>query len=192
MRIFCMKMLLALLPVLCFSQNLVLNPSFEQTAFCPKGIGQFRNNVAMWTLPTGGTSDLFATCGVRDAGVPANAFGYQEPKFGANYAGLYMILIGDMREYVQGQLSGPLQKGQRYTISFWVSLAEHSDHAVNSFAVLLSQHPVGIRTTGFIKPSEVAASDAGVHQLVAIPGPGVLSDKKVWTKIEATFTAIGS
>ena len=179
------------LPICCFAQNLVLNPSFEQMRFCPKGIGQFRNNVASWSSPTNGTSDIFATCGKGEAAVPANVFGFQHAQSGTNYAGLYLLLPGDLREYIQGQFALPLEKGTRYTISFYVSLAEHSDYAVNSFAALLTQNQISIPSGTYIKPSEMKAVNPGIHQLIAMPGNDLISDKSTWTKIEASFLSEG-
>ena len=191
LRLMTIFRLFAFLPILCFGQNLVLNPGFGQIGYCPKGIGQFKNNVVSWSLPTLGTSDIFSACGKAEAGVPQNAFGNQDAESDGNYAGLYMLLPNDLREYLQGRFSQPLVEGKRYTVSMWVSLAEHSDYAVNSFAVLFTQNQLSIRSSDYIRPSEVEAASAGVHQVVAIPHPAFLSDRKNWMRISATFIAKG-
>lgn len=120
------------------SQNLILNPSFEDVEQCAEHIGGFSNNVINWSTPSFGTTDLFNICEQGVVGIPNNYNGKQHPKSGANYAGMYVYSDDNYREYIQGQLSEPLEKGITYTVSFYVSLAEKSDFAIKNIGFLLS------------------------------------------------------
>src|SRR4029078_6403538 len=70
------------------AQNLVPNPSFEDTPICPSGVGQV-NNCLNW-IPLINTPDYFNRCSQNpDISVPNNLFGFQEPAFGDGYIGFF-------------------------------------------------------------------------------------------------------
>ncbi len=184
--------LLAFLPFVSFGQNLVKNPDFEHLNFCPKGIGQFNKNVIYWSLPNYGTSDVFSECGKGEALVPDNVFGSQAAKSGKNYAGFYaFVSSAGAREYIQGTLEKQLEANKVYKISFWVSLSDISDYAVDGFGVLFSQNEIKAKSGGLLLPSQVGKADAGFVQIVAVGNGDFLSDKTDWTLVEATFRASG-
>jgi len=54
------------------SQNLVLNPSFENTKRCSYYIGRLNENIVDWSTPTYGTTDLFNPCSKNNTGIPDN------------------------------------------------------------------------------------------------------------------------
>lgn len=120
------------------SQNLVQNPSFENTGFCAETIGYFDKNPRHWSTPTRGSTDIFSECAKEKVGVPNNFNGMQEAKSGKNYAGFYLHSDQNYREYIQSQLSEKLEKDVTYKVSFYVSLAEKSDYAIKSIDFLLS------------------------------------------------------
>ena len=104
-------LLIIFLQVKLFSQNLVLNPSFELTKHCADTISNFKSNVISWSIPNDGTTDLFNTCNTDEfIGVPKNYMGYQEAIFGDNYIGAYLYSPDDYREYIQGRFKKPLKK----------------------------------------------------------------------------------
>ncbi|RZJ70816.1 OmpA family protein [Flavobacterium sp.] len=183
--------LLAFFPFICFGQNLVSNPDFENVKFCPKGIGQLKDNVVDWSLPNSGTSDVFSECGKGEALVPKNVFGFQEAKSGANYAGIYAYVSVGAREYIQGKLEHSLEADKIYKISFWVSLSEISDYAVDGFGFLFSENEIKLKSGGVLSPSEVKKANPGFVQIVAVGNGAFLSDKSNWTLVEATFKASG-
>ncbi|MBE7441070.1 MAG: PKD domain-containing protein [Flavobacteriales bacterium] len=130
-----------------YAQNLVLNPSFEQTANGCAGIipaeGMIDlidwDNVSNNTpADTCSTPDLFSTCNASlgVTGVPSNALGYQCPRTGEKYAGFITYdVTGSYREYLQGKLSTPLQAGQIYCVAMFVSLADGVPFATNNIGV---------------------------------------------------------
>lgn len=156
-----------LLLVLCFGkivngQNLVMNPSFEQTAGCApipiiggsiEGFSDLQNwDNANSNTPGDSCSspDLFSTCNEMPfgggmfpidffTGAPGNTLGYQCPKTGEKYAGFITHEPGsNYREYIQGRLSSPLQAGQTYCVSFYISLADLTMFATNNIGVYFS------------------------------------------------------
>ena len=110
------------------AQNLVPNYSFETISSCPTSFGGAGATLAPpWVAPTLGTPDIFNACspgGITD--VPINFFGNQPANTGDGYAGFYCKLNSfEYREYIQAQLTEPLEAGVWYYVSFLVSVAEY-------------------------------------------------------------------
>jgi OOP family OmpA-OmpF porin len=105
-------------------QNLILNGGFEEYYSCPRAPGDFefcRN----WYLANYSTPDYFRRCSEGSAAfnIPYNHAGMQEPNSGNAYVGLF-LLSGEKqthREYIQGELCQKLDKGKKYSVSFYVS-----------------------------------------------------------------------
>lgn len=145
----------ALLLVLCFGkiangQNLVMDPSFEQTVNGCAGViiaAEGFSDLVHWDnisnstpADTCTTPDLFSTCNTGMigvfTGVPNNFMGNQCPKTGEKYAGIITYdFASSYREYLQGSLSTPLQAGQTYCVSFLVSLGDDVPYASNNIGV---------------------------------------------------------
>lgn len=120
-------------------ENMVLNPSFEDYEECPQGytfMDQSHRLIPNWTYPTFTTPDYFNKCSTGEVKVPSNFAGYSQPKSGNGYMGA--ILSGsnrDFREYFQGTLSGSMEAGQVYCVSFWYKLASGSKFSVDQLSV---------------------------------------------------------
>lgn len=132
----------------CFPQakNLVLNPGFEKYEKCPQDHTPFDKShklIPDWTYPTYATPDYFNRCSPGQVKVPNNFAGVSEPKSGDAYMGA--ILTGterDYREYFQGTLSEPMEKGKKYCITFYYRLASMSKFAVDQLSVLFVETKV--------------------------------------------------
>ena len=120
---------------ICFSQNLVPNPSFEIISSCPTSEGQI-NYATPWFSPTFYASipmsDEFDTCEPQwpngAIGVPLNGKGYQFPRTGNAYAGIYVFADYEQgREYISVKLISPIVAGKKYCIGFYVSLCNFGD-----------------------------------------------------------------
>lgn len=138
------------------SQNLVINPSFENTAngcagfpFPVEGFSDLNDwDNANSNAPGDSCSspDLFSTCntGITNIlGVPGNALGYQNARTGNKYAGIisYSAPFGlndQYREYIQGHTTTALVAGQTYCVSMFVSLADDSPWACNNMGIYFS------------------------------------------------------
>lgn len=200
------KVGLYLIVNLIYSQNLVLNPSFEDHNNCPWRIGKFNNNVFYWSSPNLGSTDYFNDCSKQVGSTNYN--GFQNPKTGNGFAGFYLFAIDDYREYAQGQLKEPLVEGKQYEVSFFISLAEESSHAMRSIEILFTKERLGFQrkeasvlvnpnynytqlsklSEKHINPKELKIDP---FELVNIEKDSFLTNKIEWTKITCLYTAKG-
>ena len=125
------------------SQNIVINPSFENDISCNYFIHSSVNWYAYRNSP-----DYFSTCFTSDPfhAVPANSCGYQYPATGNAYAGIICYGANGngfdsiAREYIGAQLTSPLVIGQKYYVSLKVNAADGSIWSCrsNNMGVLFS------------------------------------------------------
>lgn len=148
---------LLLAPLMLRSQNLVVNPSFEEYTECPTGESEavLNNNgitaAVGWSTPTTST-DYFHACGNSTWGIPSNTFGYEYPRTGDAYAGFILgapVTIPDnASEYLEGQLSAPLAQDSFYLVELFVSLADRSAWATDEFGIFFTD-------TFFYRPEHI-------------------------------------
>lgn len=174
-----------------FGQNLVVNPSFENYVQCPVKLGNLEQDVENWNMPTLGSTDYFNGCSTA-MGTPENFNGQQPANFGVGYVGFYMSAPEDYREYIQGVLSATLQKGEQYTITFYVSLAERSDFAVKQFGIRFSEFPVDVKTSKVLSNMHFSRLQGNTSNQVEITYSKFYSDEVEWIKITQDFVANGT
>ena len=179
-----------LLPYFGKTQNLVKNPSFEEYLECPNALGTFSSQVKHWSTPTQGSTDYFNACS-KVMSAPENFNGVQYPKSGEAYAGFYFYAPGDYREYIQAELTRTLREGQKYQLTFYVSLAEGSDFAVKDFGVALSYKKLNIDTKKELSKGRLFRTKGNRFQVLEINHTDFHEDKSVWLKITTEFTAKG-
>lgn len=176
-------------------QNLVLNPSFEEKTGCPNAgdwsLGSI-DSARFWTQPHR-SADYFYPCGWNwTHSTPQNALGYQQPRSGIAYAGIYCYEYGDNelpdgREYIEGQLSVPLLKDSVYKVEFFVSLAEDNSSVASDFiGAYLSDELIKSNVT----PPTVVDVLPFIPQVSSLKGE-VLADSVNWTRICGYFKAAG-
>lgn len=164
-----------------FSQNLVPNPSFEDTTNCSIDNQIFRT--PPWQEPTAGTSDWLNPCASSPSGstVPNNDFGVQNAQNGSSYAGFILFTDGfNYREYIQVQLLDSLVPTTKYWVSFYVSLADSSEYAVKEIGAYFS---------------DTAVYSSDIIPLLFSPqikSTTFLIDKSSWILISGTFIANGA
>ncbi|WP_107038774.1 OmpA family protein [Brumimicrobium mesophilum] len=128
------------------SDNLVVNPSFEDAQSRKiRRIGDI-SRAEGWQSATGNRADLFsAEAGMPEVLTPENIYGKEEPKDGINYAGIiaYSYREKENRTYLTSQLSTSLKKGMRYKVQFYASLGELSKYSSNRLGAHLSKKGVG-------------------------------------------------
>ena len=191
--------LMLALPLLS-QENLVYNPSFEEHNTCPQRIDALgvMKAVDAWWQPSRGSSDYFHLCGGRECTVPRNKLGYQMPRSGEGYCGIYCSQE-DYREYLQTELRAPLEAGRRYRVAFHVSLADRSPHAVATLGALLTREAVSDSTMGILMNRELSdMGDRASQSIGTFFSPqvvnnadSVMTEMKVWREICDTFTAEG-
>jgi gliding motility-associated-like protein len=143
-------LLLFFIPII-RAQNLITNSSFEDVDSCygqPAGIGfdvfEWSGCVG-WSCPTNASSDLW--CPFSVGGVqPPNILGvgYQYPKTGQNYAGIatFDYVFQNYREYIQNELSAPLEANKYYQFSLFVSTNEDSINYSSCLQAYFSDLPI--------------------------------------------------
>lgn len=171
------------------AQNLVKNPSFEESTKCPNALGTFSNDVKDWSTPTGGTTDYFNECSAI-MGIPENFNGEQQPIDGKAYAGLYFYAPADYREYIQSELKYTLKKGIEYQLSFYASLAEGSDFAVKDFGIVFSDKAFALKTKEELSKGKLFKSKLRFQQF-EVGHDEFHEDKSSWFQVNLTFTAAG-
>ena len=180
--------------------NLVFNPSFEEHSECPQrvdAIGIMRG-VDAWWQPTKGSSDYFHACGGRECLTPRNKMGMQAPHTGDAYCGIYTSKE-NYREYLQTELKQPLVAGATYRVSFWVSLADKSPHAVATLGALLTSERPTDTTWSTLTRKESIALEEGLTQSIVThfvpqivnPTDHVLDNPTAWTEVSGEFVAAG-
>jgi len=163
------------------AQNLVPNPSFEDTVHCPTSINELYD-CQLWMNPTNATPDYFNACSVG-VHVPNNGYGIQSAHTGVAYTGIYTFNkpYAQYREYIQIGLSSPLLTNHKYFISFYLSLAEVSQYAVSSIGAYLSSTPIVSTNTVVLSYSPQIQNKSS----------NVLTDKNNWMFISDTLYADG-
>ena len=180
--------------------NLIYNGSFEQHSACPQKIEPYgyMSEVDAWWQPTGGSSDYYNPCGGKQCQVPKNKLGYQYPHTGDGMVGIYTSKT-DYREYIQTELKEPLQKGERYRLSFFVSLSELSTGAVATIGGLFTAERIRDNTRELFTNNDKTHYSNGIkqkiskifHPQVVNPFENPLLDTEKWQKIEGEFVAQG-
>jgi len=175
----------------CYGQNLVTNPSFEEYRACPRKLGNFNSDVLGWTTPTRGSTDYFHGCS-EAMGTPKNFNGTQIADFGKGYAGFYLYAPNDYREYMQAELLSPLNEGETYELSFFVSLAERSDFAINEFGVVFSENPLGFEIQKELSKRHLYSDVKNKFTYLEIGYSHFANDKKEWMLVTTAYTAKGN
>jgi hypothetical protein len=192
-----LSVLLLALALTTQAQNLVLNPSFENTSSCPNGISQM-NLATNWnSTNTGADScsspDLYAGCSwnIGGANSPNGLLGYQPSRTGTHHAGIILgegfvgcvVLNDNYREYIEGQVSTPLVAGQKYLVKFYINLPENVMWGSNSLGVYFSNslYTHNACSSGSLIP---------VTPQLQMCGPAIM-DTFNWIPVQWVYTATG-
>lgn len=199
-----MRLIALVLVLICLGRvqgqdgNLVFNPSFEDYIECPKKIDAkgVLTIVEAWYQPTAGSADYFNRCTTRECAVPQNKLGYQQPRTGDGYCGIYCSKDA-YREYLQTQLREPLRAGCRYRVAFHVCLSENSTVAVSSVGALFTAERITDSTKSILMHKSRSSMGSLVSQTIStyytpqVVSNRILSDTAGWMEISGEFTAAG-
>lgn len=174
---------------ICFGQNRVKNPGFEDFAQCPTTFGLLEDNAPNWGVATSGSSDFFHSCS-KEMSVGKNFIGYQMPFHGEGYAGIYMYGPKDYREYMTASLKGHLLKDQKYSILFYVSLADKSGFALDRFGILFTKKPLSFRINRNIPIDKM--DRYGYKNFIEIKNIKYYQNKEGWMEVRGEYVADGT
>jgi hypothetical protein len=161
-----------------FAQNLVINPSFENYSTCPTDSCQISNADGWYNASM--NASYFNSCGSNGYGMPYNKYGYQQASSGNGYS--EFSLKADYATYIDnvgGQLTSPLIIGQRYFVSFNISLAGKSNNATDIMGI-------GFSTVQYSVPCESSSSH---DPSLKFSSKQVITDSINWTKLNSSFIA---
>ena len=173
--------------------NLIYNSSFEIHTNCPFGQGQLSFSSG-WIDPSSNGSEApeyYNLCATHPLlSVPLNIVGYQAAHSLNSYVGFvsYVDIYGNntpgnkrLREYVETELIDTLIRKKKYSVEFYISLADSSTYTCSSIGAYFSDTLI------------LTTSDSALPFTPQIlnPAGNYLLDKINWTKISGTFIANG-
>ena len=174
------------------AQNLVLNPSFENTIPCWIfiNLGTWQMQCTNWYSASGGSPDYFSEtydqmCYALP--VPQSTAGYQYARTGIAYVGLAPFFTTTLptlnrREYIGGILSDTLKHGHKYCVSFYVSVADEMKYVVDGMGIYLSADSAVDYTINTNLPF--------IPQ-IENPAGNIIYDTLNWVQISGTYIANG-
>ncbi len=169
-----------------YSQNLIPNPSFEDTLRKRTPNYALRN----WTSPNLGSPDYLTpfndSTRTFPRTAPSNYLGYQTAKEGKAYVGLrinsdsmYDMIL---REYVQVKLKRQLIKDSTYCFQIFVSLADSMHYA--------SKDQLGVYFSRSAVTTTSVEAMPYIPQLIVSPN-NYIDDKTNWMQFDLSYTANG-
>ena len=169
------------------SRNLVPNNGFETFVSCPDSNGAIKK-AEPWFTSNGNTVDFFHTCAPqynRYNSIPQNARGHQSPFNGSGMAGIWTYIDdytvnSNYREFLSVKLKSPLVAGEKYYVSFMLSLADTSTFNSDDIGLLITDsNLLGLNDLFAFQP-----------QLEWEQG-NVVEDKNGWQECTFFYTANG-
>jgi hypothetical protein len=159
----------------------VPNPSFEDT-LPHTGCISYIETANQWFNPSSGTPDFYSyKPGCINSSLN-NFTGYQLPRTGLCYPGIYGYLMPS-REYIAIKLDSNLSLGCTYYIEFFVSRANSFGLACDKIGVAFTDDTIGFKSISTALPLIPAIQSP----------PGVLlSDTMNWMSINGYYTANGT
>ena len=185
--------MLLLMAVNGLAQNLVPNPSFEDTVSCPTN--GFLTDAQGWERYSS-SPDYYNSC-VDETfygySVPNNYTGIQAAASGQAYVGAICFVEGETdyslnREILGHSLASPLSTGQKYFVSFKTvaipnTLNVGSSMYVDKLGVLFSTVPYTNTNSSTIPP---------IQNFAHVYTDSIISDTVNWTTVFGSFTADSS
>ena len=155
----------------CEAQNLVPNPSFEDT------IGCCCYETAGW-ISFGDSPDYYNVCN-SILSVPNNFGGFQNAATGNAYYGFYSYaaFLVDAREFIGEELTQLLIPGNKYFVNFKVNLSDSSGCATNNIGLSFSTVPFN------------SVNGAPINNHAFVFTSTIIADKVNWEIISGAFIA---
>ncbi len=180
-------LLVLLLFTLSFSsqaqQNLVPNPSFEDTVYCPFALNQF-DACKDW-MNFGNSPDYFNACATNGLNVPNAVFGYQNAHSGNGMAGVIIYRRPNSpsgpnyREFIGVELSSILNIGFKYYFSFFANFSYNLNTAI-------ATNKIGMNFSTTLYDS---CCPPPLNNFSVINCDSILKDSILWVKISGSFIA---
>lgn len=168
---------------ICSGQNLIPNPSFEDTVNCPLFIGQL-NYATFWFSPTPATPDYYNECSSVfwpvSVNIPNTFVGFQYSRSGVGMAGLFPWYTTNGREYIEVPLDSTLIVNVCYHFEMYINRANESTY---------ESYNLGAYFSDTLIYSSVDSVLPLIPQVANVPGN--LPDTLNWTLVSGDFIALG-
>jgi len=179
--------------------NYVLNPSFEHYRSCPTSVDQIRNATYWSQIDTFIIDPLCSpefcnVCASLSSGVsvpftPNYYYHYPRTGNGMVQMAMYVDDRGPsgvyQRDYTQGRLYRTLTAGKTYCVTFYVTLEQVSQYAINHIGAYLDD---GTIDAGQDSIGCAAPQTRFTPQIIE---DAVIDDTLNWVKVQGSFTASG-
>jgi len=169
---------------ICKGQNLVPNPSFEDTLSCPTMLDQVHKATSWHALAN--SPDYFNACSVTpQIGVPYNTLGFQFPHSGNAYMGLYTLSDSDTnyREVIGTYLISPLVIGKKYYVNFKVSFSAGTQQFVN-----IATNRIGL----LFSTVDYLTTPPPINNFSQIYADSIIVDSLNWVTVKGSLIADSS
>lgn len=183
-----MRSILIALAVFCagavFAQNLIPNPSFEDTVQLRFGITSARN----WASPNRSSPEHYNPNSRTEWSVPKNYTGYQDGHSGVSYFGVkvYTLFasqgIRSARDYIQCQIKEVLVQDSIYCMQLFLTLADSSNYA--------SRNQLGVKFSNSKISSNSTANLNEIPEIIISPTE-YIQDKVNWIQYNFQYRARG-
>jgi hypothetical protein len=172
--------------------NLVPNPNFELFSTCPdwgneiyKATPWFQPNIWNGNTTNSSSSEYLNQCSSDlYSNVPNNFFGLETAKSGSGYAGIFLYTASvpnGAREYIEVKLDSVLDAGQKYCVSFYVSLADNSYYGIDAIGAYFSID--SLLNSGNQGPVILVTPQISASNIITVTSG--------WVRIEGEFIASG-
>lgn len=157
------------------TENLVVNPSFEELASSNNAIYLYDgiDKAFAWDVPNQSTPKLYTT----DGKYIYDQFGSDwnfKARSGKNVAGLGVIDYP--RSYIQGTLAKPLEVGKKYDFSFWV---HYHCSGANNIGIVFLPEKVNIESEDLLPLQPMTFQEKMTPY----------DTKNTWTQVTGSFVA---
>ena len=177
--------LIGIIPIQLFSQNLVLNPGFEDFTKCPHGHAIYGEvlSTLYWFSPNIGTPDYFNVCSKSESNPGINWAGRCDDYSGNGYVGIIAFMrYKNYREYLGAELLHPLDSGVKYSMQFSFRLSSYSKISSGRIGLALSDKRLNIRNDKSIELDEA---------ILAMPDSGIVQQTGLWQTANGEYVAKG-
>ncbi len=180
-----------------YSQNLVLNPSFEDYWYLPQIFTKKDTFFCKhWHIPHLGFIEYYHKLSkikpysIKPYSVPENMFGKHPAKSGDAYIGLSRFDWGGCMAHVTGKLQESLKKGHKYKVSFYVRYAGNACYFyLAPLGVYFSKSFLPLNSMDVPFYDEIISPDIKAH--VKNNENILLNKDSTWTLISGYYTAKG-
>ena len=162
------------------AQNLVPNPSFEDTVSCPTSFDEIN-------LSTGWSAfcqspDYFNSCNDGIVDLPSNIFGYQSARTGnacSGFSAFDVASTSNLRECLGIQLNQQLIIGQKYFVSFFLNRAVKNIQEIN-----VGCNKIGVKFSTVLYS---ALNSIPIDNTSQVYSDSIISYTLNWIKVSGSF-----